>query len=190
MNSIFNNKFYNNKFTDLYPDESTFKNDYNTIGLPKVINDTNIKTLYYLLYARFGNSTISNSDNYQFKVKLFSIIWQYGGTWQKRLEIQEKLRGLSLDDNSDIYKGGKAIYNTALNPGTSPSSQSLEELSYINSQNTTNYKKSKLEGLELLTSLLETDVTADFLNKFKDLFIKIIAGDTQLYVTVEEDEND
>jgi hypothetical protein len=74
---------------------------------------------------------------------MFSVIFQYGPTWQKRLDIQAKIRGLT---DSDILIGSKAIYNTALNPSTAPSTGSLEELTYINSQNTTNYKKSKLEA--------------------------------------------
>ena len=37
----------------------------------------------------------------------------------------------------DIRLGSKAIYNQALNPQTEPSTKSLEELTYINQQNTT-----------------------------------------------------
>lgn len=178
--------FYNYKFTDVYGDVETFLNDYKNNGITPVISDDNAKTLYYLLYANYGNSTLSNSDTNQFKYKMWGIIFQYGGTWEKRLEIQKKLRELSTDDDSEIYKGGKAIYNSALNPETEPSTNSLEELSYINSQNTTLYKKSKLEGLSLLNELLETDVTKEFINKFRDLFIKIIAGRTKYYVTEPE----
>lgn len=96
-----------------------------------------------MLYARYGNNPIANRDTHQFKFKIFSIIYQYGPTWEKRLAIQEDLRGLSGDD---LLKGTKAIYNSALNPSTAPSTGSLDELTYINSQNTTNYKKSKMDA--------------------------------------------
>ena len=177
------------KFTDIYPNFQSFKSDYmgndNFInGIPKLIKDENLETLYYLLYAKHANSIVANYDTNQFKYGLFSTIWQYGPTWQKRLEIQAKLRELSLDDDSDIYKGSKAIYNSADNPSNSPSTASLEELNYINHQNTTQYKKSKLDGLALLNDLIETDVTRAFLDKFKKLFrVVIYSGRTLLYET-------
>lgn len=179
-------QFFNYKFTDIYNNVDDFINDYKNNGLPTLISDESATTLYYLLYARYGNSTLSNADTNQFKYKLFSIVWQYGGTWEKNLEIQKKLRELSLEDGSDIYKGGKAIYNNALNPGTSPSTNDLEELNFINSQNVTNYKKSKLDGLAFLSELLKTDVSNTFLNRFQKLFIQIPIGNTKYYITEEE----
>lgn len=71
--SLFN-RFYNFKFTDVYGDLTTFLDDYANNPLPKMISVENATTLYYLLYARYGNSTISNADTNQFKHKLFSII--------------------------------------------------------------------------------------------------------------------
>lgn len=185
MNSLFQS-FYNNKFADIYPDYEGFLSDYNTLGFSKVFNsEDTLKTLYFLLLGRYANSTIANSDNGQFRLQLFSIIWQYGGTWEKRVDIQKALRELSLEDGSDIYKGSKAIYNSALNPGTAPTTATLEELPHINGQNTTNYKKSKLEGLATLSSLLESDVTNYFLNKFQGLFIPIALGQSKYYITEE-----
>ena len=67
----------------------------------------------------------------------------YGPTWEKRLDIQEKLRNISDDE---LRLGSKAIYNHALNPSTAPSTQALEELSYINDQSTSNYRKSKMDA--------------------------------------------
>lgn len=108
----------------------------------------------------------------------------YGPSWQKRLEIQQKLIDLSDDE---IVKGTTAIYNSALNPGQTPSTQTLEELNYINSQNTTKYKKSKIEGYATLYSLIETDVTEEFIGKFKKLFITVVEPDYPLwYKTVLE----
>lgn len=96
-----------------------------------------------MLYARYGNSSIANEDVNQFKYKVFSIIFQYGPTWEKRLDIQSKLRNLS---DADILAGQKAVYNNALNPGTAPGTSSPEELTYINAQNTTSLKKSKMDA--------------------------------------------
>ena len=57
--------------------------------------------MYYLLYARYGNTPIANYDQTQWKYKMFSIIFQYGPTWEKRLGIQTTLRGLQVSDLVD-----------------------------------------------------------------------------------------
>ena len=181
---------YNTKlFCEIYEDVSDFTYDYQHVGIPTTISMSSAQTLYYLLYARFGNNPIANLDEEQFKYKVFSVIFQYGPTWEKRLDIQNKLRGLSEDE---LVKGSKAIYNSALNPSTAPSTASLEELQYINGQNTTNYKKSKMDAYGQLWELLDTDVTEEFLTKFRWCFKQFVAPDRRwVYVTeVEEDEDD
>ena len=174
------------KFTDFYPMAQDFINDYHLNGIPATITDDSANTLFYLLYARYGNSHIINSDENQFKYKLFSIVFQYGPTWEKRLDIQNKLRNLTEDE---LMHGTKAIYNTANNPGTEPSTGSLEELPYINSQNTTGYKKSKMDAYSNLLALLDTDVTEDFIKKFGKLFITILEPREPLWYGTEIGED-
>ena len=174
------------KFTDFYPIAQDFVNDYHLCGIPSTITDDSATTLFYLLYARYGNSHIINSDENQFKYKMFSIIFQYGPTWEKRLDIQNKLRNLTEDE---LMRGTKAIYNTANNPGTEPSTGSLEELPYINNQNTTGYKKSKMDAYANLLSLLDTDVTEDFIKKFGKLFITILEPREPLWYATEIGED-
>lgn len=174
------------KFTDIWDSAADFLTDYNGIGISTTISSANATTLYYLLYARYGNSPIANRDETQFKYKIFSIIFQYGPTWEKRLSIQQTLRGLTDDQ---IRLGSKAIYNAALNPSTSPTTASLEELQYINSQNTANYKKGIVEAYSQLWELLKTDVTGDFLNKFKICFKQFVRPENPLlYVTDDDSE--
>lgn len=144
-------------------------------------------TLYLLLYGRYADSHIASRNEEQFITKLYSTIFMYAPTWIKRLEIQEKLRGIS---DEDLMLGGKAIYNTALNPGTEPTTTTLEELEYINSQNTTNYKKSKMDAYAQLMAMLETDVTSEFLDKFKKLFLVVVAPDYPLLYETKENEDE
>lgn len=180
--SLYGN-FRTRTFADIYTEIQTFKEDYASCGIPTTLSDDNLTTLYYLLYARYGNSNIASSDETQFKYKVFSTIFMYGPAWQKRLDIQQKLVNLSDDE---IVKGTTAIHNSALNPSTQPSTQTLEELNYINSQNTTKYKKSKIEGYATLYALIETDVTEEFIGKFKKLFITIVEPELPLWYTQGE----
>ena len=86
---------------EVWNSASAFLTDYQNAGIPTTISNQNATTLYYLLYARYGNTPIANYDENQWKYKMFSIIFQYGPTWEKRLDIQTTLRGLQISDLVD-----------------------------------------------------------------------------------------
>ncbi len=162
-------------FANIFPSAEEFNNAITEMPFDKETIDLNL--VYYLLYARYGNSNIAFSDENQFKFSVGSIIFQYGLTWTKRLDVQKKLRALS---DAELLTGGKAIYNHSFNPSTEPSTNTLDELLTVNDQNTTNYKKSKMEAYAYLMELLETDVTEEFIGKFKKLFLSVVAPDYPL----------
>lgn len=192
-------------FTEIYDNAVDFVTDYKNSGLydattggtPSVthlnnsLSDANATLLFYLLYSKYGNNPIANYDVNQFKYKMWAIIFQYGPTWAKKLDIQNKLRELTDDE---IRLGSKAIYNHAFNPSTDPSTGSLEELIAINEQNTTNFKKSKIEGYASLWNMITSDVTETFIKKFEKLFKQFVTPEkTWIYVTetdYEEEEDE
>lgn len=176
-------------FTDIWESAESFRTDIASSVFSSALSSANQTALFYLLYARYGNSPIANYDTEQFKMKVFSIIFQYGPTWEKRLDIQNKLRGLSEDE---LMAGSRAIYNHAYNPSTDPSTSTLEELAMINDQNTTNYKRSKLEAYAQLWDLLETDITGEFIDRFAVCFKKFVSPErTFVYIDpLYEDEED
>lgn len=179
--------YRNRKFTDLYGDVDTFVSDYNDCGIPVTLTEETMKTLFYLLYARYGNSTIASADETQFKYKLFGTIFQYGPAWEKRLEIQKELRSMSLDE---LRESATAIYNHSMNPSTAPKNDEWEILPTVNDQNVTRHKRSKLDAYALLVGLLENDVTDEFLSKFKKLFLTVVTPELPLwYVTEPIDYN-
>lgn len=188
--SLMNSPLYGNyryrKFTDIYEDVDAFITDYTDICVNKMgitaFETSDAQRLFYLLYARYGNSTIASSDETQFKFKLFSIIFSAGPSWKRKLDAQRKL--LQLNDE-DIRLGSKAIYNHALNPSTAPSTASLTELTKIDDQNTTNYLKSQLEGYSALIELIKDDVTGIFLDKFKKLFLVFVNPEGPLWYISE-----
>lgn len=187
-NCVIKPGFATKTFVDIWKNVASFKADFAASPFATAISSTspdNVSLLYYLLYAKYGNSHIANLDENQFKYKIYSVIFQYGPTWEKRLDIQSKLRALT---EADLVAGSRAIYNAALNPSTAPSTSTLEELTYINSQNTTNYKRSKMEAYSMLWDILKTDVTSEFVNKFKSCFIPIVRPN--LYCFIEDDSSD
>ena len=180
--------------TDVWDEASKFLAEYKTSPFYNAagctVTDDNITLTYYLLFNKYGNTPIANMDVNQFKFRVFGTIMQYGPTWEQKLKIQEKIRSFGVEDNSEIYKGSKAIYNHAFNPETTPATADLTEINYINDQNTTNYKKSKLEGLAILLDSLRDDVTSSYIDKFRKMFRQVVfLLPHAIYVTEEEDDN-
>ena len=178
--SVYGN-YRTRKFADIWPSADAFIQDYQASAIPQKLKVADATTLYYLLYARYGNSSIANSDENQFKDKIFSTIYIGGATWAKKQEIQDKLREMTEDE---ILAGTKAIYNHAFNPQTAPTTNTVDELEYINEQNTTKYKKSKLDGYALLWAILNDGVTETFLREFRYHFLVVVEPQLPLwYVT-------
>ena len=186
FDSVYGN-YRTRTFTDIYPSVEDFIKDYTYNGIKTTITTDSITTLYYLLYARYGNSHIVNSDENQFKYRLFSTIFMYGPTWEKRLDVQNKLRGLT---DKELIEGTKQINNHSYNPSTEPSTSDTEELPTTNEQTSTKYKKSKMDAYAILIALLETDVTEEFVAKFKKLFLSIVEPQNPLWYITEQGEQD
>lgn len=173
------------KFVDIWNNADDWLNKYHDVGIPATITDDSATTLFYLLYARYGNSTIASSDEEQFQYKVFATIFQYGPAWEKRLDLQQKIREMSEED---LMRGSRNISNHAFNPSSEPSTSTLDELTYINEQNSTGVKRGKLDAYASVLALLETDVTEEFLSKFKKLFLTVVQPEEPLWYITEPEE--
>ena len=150
------------------------------IGIPSIISEQSATTLFYLLYANYGNNQINSTDLTRWKYKLFSLIYQYGPVWEKKLDIQTKLRNLTDDQ---LITGSKDIFNHAMNPATTV--RNNEEIDFINEQNMTLRKKYILDGYANLEALLEDNITSEFINRFKSLFRPIVQPDNSVRFTAD-----
>ena len=194
LSNTYFQSFDNVTFSELWGTKESFIEAYKTVGFPQTftggnyVTDDDLGLIWLLLIGRFSDSVIKSYNTYGgFQVRFMSRVWQYAPAWKKELDIQNKLRSMSLEDGSPIYEGSKAIYNSALNPSTTPGTGTDSELDYINSQNVTKYKKSKLEGIAILSDLMKRDVTEAFLRRFDDLFKTIIyTGRDLVYETQGE----
>lgn len=172
----------NKKFSDIYGNVATFLEDYKAVEIPQTLTETEASTLFYLLYSQYGNSTISSSDENRFKYNLFAIIFSYGPSWARKVKLQETIRNMSEDE---LREGSFTKVNHAYNPSTASGTEEIEE---INEQNTTRFKKDKMSAYAMLDTLIETDVTQTFLNKFKKLFRSgVVLGIPLYYISDEED---
>lgn len=180
-------KYSTKTFADVWPDYDSFQKEYTESAFgdlgPMTVYNDNLRLLYYLLYARYGNSPIANLDENQFKYKIWSTIFQYGPVWQEKLDLQKKL--LSLSDE-ELQSGSIMIYNHAFNPGTAPGTSTTDELAYVNDQNTSRSKRSKLEAYTALWDILVTDITESFLRHFQKLFKQFVRQESPTLYAEED----
>ena len=183
---LFGAYYTNVKMTDVWSAADTFVNDCQNCGIPMPVTEQSLTTLFYLLYARYGNDIIASSDVNRFKYAVYSIIFESGGTWQRKIEIQDSLRKLT---ESELMTGSTQIYNNATNPGTKVDDTGL--LSGINNQNQAFNKRDKMNAYGMLYETLRDDVTSNFLSKFNKLFLKVVAPQVPLWYATpisEEEE--
>lgn len=165
-------------FADIYETAEDFTNAWNKTVFSKQIEVIPADLIFYLLYSRYGNSNIASSDENRFSYQMFSIIFQYGPTWNKELTLQKEIRALGIDE---LQIGTQNIINNAANPSTQPSTVDTEELPYVNQQNVSKIKRGKADGYALMLSLLKDDVTETFLKRFEKLFLNIVEPELPLW---------
>lgn len=165
-------------FSEIFNSAELFKEEWEKTAFPAAIEEINTELIFFLLYSRYGNSSIASSDENQFKYKLFSYVFQYAPSWQKELEVQKAIRELKI---SDLQHGATNIVNNANNPSGAPATDSREALPYINAQNVSMVERSVADGYALLMSLLKDDVTENFIARFRTLFLTVVAPELPLW---------
>ena len=167
------------KFSDVWGSAEEFMKDINSqpIITPSDYKEGDLERIFYLLYAKYGNSTIAANDVNRFKFGVYTIIYSSAMPWLKKMEVQKRLYSMQ---ESEMLKGSRQVYNTAQNPSVEPGASTEDELPYIDGQNVSINKRGVLEGYGVLMSLLRLDVTAEFLNKFKSLFLTVVYPEDEL----------
>ena len=130
MNNSYFQSFDNITFSDLWSTSEDFIQSYKDTGLPQTyvnsdgtsgtyVDDETLNLIWLLMIGRFADSTIKPYNTYgAFQVRFMSRVWQHAPAWKKELDIQNKLRSMSLDDGSPIYEGSKAAYKGFDETGT------------------------------------------------------------------------
>ena len=176
-------------FCQIWKDKDAFLSDYKQCGIPTSITDESATLLYNLLLGKYYNSPIGYDSVGQWKQQFMTIIYCYGPAWEKRLELQNKLRNIS---DEELLEGSMMDYNNAQNPSTPVSGQGTNTkklLDFVNNQTVTLNQKSKLEAYSILNDVLKEDVTTRFLDKFRPLFCGLVAPQlTPVYVYDKEND--
>ena len=174
-------------FSDIFPDVNEFLTKLANCDIDVPIKYESKTLTYYLLVARHGNDPIASEDVNQFMYKIFGAMFQFAPTWEKRLDVQKKLRGMS---ENELMKGARTIRNHAYNPSTEPTTAYDEVLPTTDDQSSAIYKRSKLEAYSTLLELLDMDVTEEYLYHFDKMFYKVVAPAFPVLFPQEEGEEE
>lgn len=175
-------------FGDVFGSDIEFKNEWESSPFFKTGSTAAWKIMdaFYLIAAEYYNSPICGYDINQWKLRFFAKLKQLCPTWSQKVDIQENLQELT---EAEAREGNKVIYNQADNPSGAPSTDDLKEIGYIKSQNTSNYKKSRLEALIAKYEVLDDKLNERFIRGFKDLFLRVVAPQCPtLYLGDDDDE--
>lgn len=179
---LFTNPWTKN-LSDIFPDYESFVGAYTGSGLPNRFKDLDfLETIYFVLMGEYAASSIASMSEDLFKVRFLTLVHAYGPQLERELQIQDDLLKMSTEE---LMISSKAIFNTALNPSEAPSTDTIDELPYINQQNTTKHVRSKLDAYMLLEDLLNDNLIKDFINRFDHLFVRVLRTNNPLYYKTE-----
>lgn len=164
-----------------------FREELIEICPAETITEADLKVVYLLLLTRYGESHFVGYNLELSKMKVIQLVGAHAPYMLQKLRMQNKLATLDLDSD-ELTVFATDIVNHADHPNQEPSTASLEELTYIDSQSTQKRKRGILEAYSLLNSLLDDGVQETFLNKFGRLFVKI--AQPQVPLLYENDIDD
>lgn len=174
--------------SDIFPDYESFLETYTGSGLPNRFKDLDfLKTIYFVLMGEYAASSIAAMSEDLFRVRFLTLVHSYGPQLERELQIQDDLLKMSTEE---LMVSSKAVYNTALNPSEAPSTDTIDELPYINQQNTTKHVRSKLDAYMMLEELLNDNLIKDFIKRFDHLFVRVLRTNNPLYYRTEVVDND
>lgn len=174
-------------FADRFPDYDTFAQKFNASGLNgRLLTGTeyaqyNLETIFTLLATRYWSTHFKSDNSMMAEMRVFRTIWEHGAKWQRDMLLYDKLRNLT---DAELQLGTKAVHNHAEHPDTPPVNDSIQPLSFIDSQNVTSYVKSPRDRYMEMLELENSGVTKDFLDKFSPLFVDIMYPSDPVYYEV------
>jgi len=185
MLPMYNTKTFSQIFPSFESFKSCFDNDFGGYAKDCISADS-LKTLFWLLYSRYGENPIVNPTEDLFKSKIVANTFQKGPTWERKLNLQGDLRDLTEDE---LLRGARTIFNKAKNDESDPSTDSEEIIGFIDQQDVSSMKRSKLDAYSFLQDVLKTDVTEEFLSSYAKLFSRFVSPtNTRIYVNDIEEE--
>lgn len=188
LNYSYYGSFRTRTFDQHFPTYVEFRDVISDFALASELNllADDYKKLHFLLSAKYGQSHVASQDYGKFYKMLQYIIYKEYPIYKKKKETLKTL--LALEEDA-IREGNVAIYNHALNPGELGinTEERGELLDYINDQNVSKNKSNRIIAYDNYLAMLNS-VEDEFLNQFRNLFIKVVTPMGGLYFEETSDD--
>lgn len=178
-------------FSDIYPNSAEFIADrtkYASVIPADIVTDDDLEMIYILLLSKYADAHIASKNEQMFHVKMFVSVGSYAPGFLKNIEIQRELEKMALDSD-DLLNATSSIVNHADHPATDPEMDYTEGLPYIDSQDTSNIRRGKMEAMMYLNGSVKRDLYSQFIERFEPLFQKIVIAQEPLYYVTDKEEN-
>lgn len=176
MTSSYFGNYLTTKYKDIVPNVGTLVDIVRTYFGTFELSQDNWAILYSLLLTKYGNAYTSSTAE-PFKAKLALTIYSKAPVYFRKKEIMEQIIALSDDEiRTTVQK-----YTHAENPG-----ELINQIDdYVNSTDKTYNETNKIIAYENYLSQLKS-YEDQFLSEFKNLFLKVVAPQTDLFYESEE----
>lgn len=146
---------------------------------------SDLRDIYNHLLAAYYNWHYVYLDDLGIALNTMHIIHDYYPNCKERLKLVKDLRELTLDD---FKKSGIMIDSQGSNPKTATDMDELIDL--VDSQNASFQLKSDEQALRAKFNSLYDGVMDEFIDRFKNLFVKLYSGVNNYIYTndIEEEE--
>lgn len=150
------------------------------------ISKTDLSDIYNHLLAQYYNWHFVYLDDLGISLNVMHIIHDYWPNCKQRLALVADLRGLTVDE---FKKSGLMIDSQGSNPKTATDMDELIDL--VDSQTASFQLKSEEQAIRAKFMALYDGVMDEFIDRFKNLFVKLYSGvNNYLYTNDIEEEED
>ena len=163
------------KFSEVFPSLEQLNKDREFLNpeIPSLSGEE-----WVALVGRYAESQICYHNEMQFKAAFFTIMRENLERLRTKLRANARLRSL---EESEVLEGDKIVTNIATNPDTEPSTEEFAPLPYVNSQNSQKGMLGKVKGLYNWKHSVGGQAYNEFLDGFRDLFIKLLLEEETVY---------
>jgi hypothetical protein len=176
-------QFITRTFFNIYPDFEKFELD-----APEFMNtmsEEELKELFMLIAARYGDSHTRYTNEFLFKMNLWKDInnrYPMVIAWKRD---QKRLRDADL---LDFQRGGKTVQNAGAHNTANISTDTMEGIEQLDAQTITNNQRGELGVLLDRLGAYATGQEDKFLIHLAKLFMQVIAPMADLLFGTEGDE--
>lgn len=149
------------------------------------LTEQDLSDIYYHLLAKYYDWHFRYMDDMGISLNVMHIIHDYYPNCKEKLSLVEQMRNLTLDE---FKKSGVLIDSQGQNPKVSTNMDELINL--VDSQNASFELKSTEQTLKAKFMSLYDGVMEEFIDRFKECFVKLYSGLTSYIYFNDIDEED